>query len=63
MPKQTTAYPNGSDAVPRFLQGERMLVTLFVRSGQVTTNAIEFFNGLDVNTPFYDSQLGAREAK
>lgn len=46
-----------------FLTGERMLVTLFGRTGQITSNSVEFFNANDVNQPFYDSQLGAREAK
>lgn len=46
-----------------FLTGERMVATLFGRTGQVTTNSVEFFSSTDVNQPFYDSQLGAREAK
>ena len=45
------------------LTGERMLVTLFSRTGQLTNTSIEFFNVNDVNTPFYDSQLAAREGK
>ncbi|MDR3632632.1 MAG: hypothetical protein P4L84_02280 [Isosphaeraceae bacterium] len=45
------------------LTGERMMVTLFSRTGQITANSIEFFNVTDLNTPYYDSQLGAREAK
>ncbi len=63
MPAGTTAYPNVNDATGRVLKGERLLVTLFGRTGQVTTNSVEFFNAIDTNTPFYDSQLGAREAK
>jgi hypothetical protein len=45
------------------LKGQRSLVTLFARTGQITTNSLDFFDGANINTPFYDSQLGAREAK
>lgn len=45
------------------LTGERILVTLFTRTGQLSSNSVEFFSCTDVNYPFYDSQLGAREAK
>jgi prepilin-type N-terminal cleavage/methylation domain-containing protein len=58
------AFTTGLNQPPKlFLTGERLLVTLFSRTGQVTTNAVEVFDAADVNTPFYDSQLGAREAK
>lgn len=58
------SFTGGLNTPPTlFLTGERMLVTLFGRTGQITTNSVEFFNANDVNQPFYDSQLGAREAK
>ena len=58
------SYTTGLSNVPTtFLTGERMIVTLFGRTGQITTNSVELFSAADVNQPFYDSQLGAREAK
>jgi hypothetical protein len=64
MPADSPGFPVlPGDALGRTLKGERFMVTVFARSGQITTNSVEFFNGQDVNAPFYDSQLGAREAK
>jgi len=48
---------------PVALTGERMMVTLFARTGQVITNSVEFFDVKSVDTPFLDSQLGQREGK
>jgi prepilin-type N-terminal cleavage/methylation domain-containing protein len=45
------------------LQGERALVTLFTRTGQITSNALENFSITDINMPFYAAQTGAREAR
>ena len=49
------------------LKRDRMLVTLFARSGAVVTKSIETFDatgtGLGPNAPFIDAQLGVREAK
>lgn len=53
------------------LKGERMMVTLFSRTGKIASNSIEFtgspldpgFSVTDVNAPYYDSQFGIREAK
>jgi prepilin-type N-terminal cleavage/methylation domain-containing protein len=49
------------------LQKDRMLLTLYARTGQIVTNTIENFstNGttLDVNAPYTAAQLGIREAK
>ena len=73
MPEGT---PNYAGSV--FLKGERRLVTLFTRTGQIVTNEISrdpfvlplsgktvggSFDGLDTNSPYYDAQIGAREAK
>jgi len=58
-----SGYPAASDASGRALKGERMIVTLFTKTGQVTTNSAEWFSATDPSMPFYDSQLGAREAK
>jgi prepilin-type N-terminal cleavage/methylation domain-containing protein len=46
-----------------FLKKDRQLVTLYTKTGQIVTKSIESFNGLDVNAPFYESQLGIREVK
>jgi prepilin-type N-terminal cleavage/methylation domain-containing protein len=45
------------------LLGERRLVTMFTRSGQVVTNSIEIFDPVDINRPFYDAQAGNKESK
>jgi hypothetical protein len=45
------------------LRGERALVTLFARTGQITNNTLENFSITDINAPFYAAQTGAREAK
>ncbi len=73
MPRNTAAYdvadPNASNwqgfdnPNGPFLKGDRRLVTLYVRTGQVVTNAIETFHGLDVNTPYYQAQFGTRESQ
>ncbi len=47
--------------LPPFLTGERRLVTLFVKTGQITSNSIMNFNGFDTNAPFYDAQAGTKE--
>jgi prepilin-type N-terminal cleavage/methylation domain-containing protein len=45
------------------LKKDRQLVTLFSRTGQITTNSVENFNPADVNTLYREAQLGIREAK
>jgi hypothetical protein len=45
------------------LTGERRLVTLFVKTGQIVANSIEVFNASDVNTPYYDAQAGVKESQ
>ena len=45
MPKGTANYSSAP------LTGERRLVTLFVKTGQIVTNSIESFNGYDTNAP------------
>lgn len=70
MPKGS---PNYDGSV--FLENDRRLVTYFTRTGMVTTNALENtvnqtevmmpaegFNGADTNQPFYNAQLGLKEA-
>ncbi len=69
MPKGTLNYAppdnaNGGPAYtksPPYLLGERRLVTLFVKSGQIVTNSIEYFNPADTGRPFYDAQAGIKE--
>ncbi len=55
MPKGTPNYTSAP------LTGERRLVTLFVKTGQIVTGSIESFNGNDTNAPFYDAQSGIKE--
>lgn len=45
------------------LKGERRIVTINARSGNVTTSEAETFNATDVNVPYYDAQAGIREAR
>jgi prepilin-type N-terminal cleavage/methylation domain-containing protein len=47
--------------LPPTLKGERRLVTLFVKTGQIVTNSIQNFSPTDVNFPFYDAQSGIKE--
>ncbi len=72
MPKGTPGYApmtNGTQADqnystnPVYLTGERRLVTLFVKTGQIVTNSIETFNVNDTNAPFYDAQSGTKESQ
>lgn len=50
----------GASAV---LSGERRLVTIQGRSGNVTTTEVEAFNAADPNVPFFAGQAGLREAR
>ena len=45
------------------LKGERRLVTLFTKTGQIVSNSIESFNLSDTNTPYYDAQAGIKESQ
>ncbi len=58
MPAATPGYAGAVN-----LKGDRRLVTLFTRTGQVVTNEIENFNAADRNTPYYAAQFGLRESK
>ena len=40
------------------LKGEMRIVTLFTRTGQITTNDNPTFNVLNVNQPFLEAQQG-----
>jgi prepilin-type N-terminal cleavage/methylation domain-containing protein len=60
MPQGTPGY---APTNPVFLTGERRLLTLFTRTGNLVTNSIENFDVTDVNRPFYEPQAGVREAK
>jgi hypothetical protein len=63
-------YPNPNDthgpAAGRELKGDRLLVTLYTRTGQIATNQIESFDGSTgplnhgINLPFLLPQQGAR---
>lgn len=61
LPLPAPAYPAGSATTA--LKGERRLVTLFVRTGNIVVNSVEDFDPADVNAPFYAAQTGVREAK
>jgi hypothetical protein len=64
MPKGTPNYPypvSGQDGP--YLKGDRRLVTLYIRTGQVITNEIEAFDAYDTTTPYYPAEFGTREAK
>jgi len=54
-------YPNPSDSnQTRALTGERRLMTLYTRTGQLMTNQVELFNGLNPSYPFLAPQQGIR---
>ena len=63
MPGDTTGYTPTGDTLgnPIKLIGERRLVTLFVKTGQITSNSITSFDALDTNRPYYDAQSGIKE--
>jgi prepilin-type N-terminal cleavage/methylation domain-containing protein len=44
----------------RALSGERLLLTLYTRTGQIITNAVETFDGLAPGLPFLEPQQGVR---
>jgi prepilin-type N-terminal cleavage/methylation domain-containing protein len=59
-----TVYP----ALPQIpsLKKDRVLLTLFAKTGAIVTNSLESFdpkNPLDSNAPYADAQLGTRESK
>ena len=54
-------YPNASDSYgTRALSGERRLMTLYTRTGQLITNQVETFNGNNPVLPFLLPQQGVR---
>jgi len=55
-------YPNKNDTSGRALKGERRLVTLYTRTGQIITNQLEDsnFNGTKPSLPFLLPQQGVR---
>jgi prepilin-type N-terminal cleavage/methylation domain-containing protein len=64
MPMGTVNYPNANDATNRFLKGERRLVSVNTRSGQVVTTAPENFNALStltLDSPYLQAQAGVKE--
>ena len=71
LPQGTAGYtpmpagPTGTNypTIPVYLTGERRLVTLFVKTGQIVTNSITSFNVNDTNQPFYDAQAGVKESQ
>ncbi len=68
MPSGTNGYPNAADATNRFLKGERRLVTVFTKSGLITSDTIENFDAsgataVNAMHPFFDAQQGMQAAK
>jgi prepilin-type N-terminal cleavage/methylation domain-containing protein len=62
MPEGTPGYPDAEDASPRYLKGERRILTINTRTGNITTGSAESFSGTNVNAPFYDAQRGIRDS-
>jgi hypothetical protein len=73
VPSVTNNYPTNTNdtlGASRALKGERLLVTLYTRTGQVVTNQIELFDGSGttpgtavnggVNLPFLLPQQGVK---
>ncbi len=68
VPSTANNYPNPNDGygASRALKGERLLVTLYTRTGQIVTNQIESFDGSTgavnggVNLPFLLPKQGVR---
>ena len=67
----TTTYllpmPQGLGTVdgnsqPVNLKGQRRLVTLFTKTGQIVSNSIENYNLHDTSAPYYDAQSGTKES-
>jgi len=58
MPAGTPSYPSLGD---KNLKGERRLVTVFTRTGQITTTSVENFSGNNTSLPYYAAQSGQRE--
>lgn len=58
MPAGTANY-----ASTIYLKGGRRLVTIFPKTGLIVTNALENFSTFDLNVPYYEAQLGARDIK
>jgi hypothetical protein len=54
----TPNYPSPGDT--RVLKGERRLMTLYARTGQLITNQVETFDGLNPSLPFLLPQQGIR---
>jgi prepilin-type N-terminal cleavage/methylation domain-containing protein len=69
LPDGTSGYPSilQDPSSPQYLLGERMLVTIFARTGNVTVNSLQNFNdpvtnAPNPNVPFFYAQLGLEES-
>lgn len=60
---QGTLDSQGNPYNGPFLKGERRLVTLFTKTGQIVANSIETFNVNDTSTPYYAAQSGTKESQ
>ncbi len=59
-----TTSQNNLLPIPPALKGERRLVTVFVKTGQIVTTSltsVDSFSVSDPNAPFYDAQSGVKE--
>jgi prepilin-type N-terminal cleavage/methylation domain-containing protein len=61
VPDPLSGYPNSHDQFPtRALSGERRLLTLYTRTGQMVVNDVQTFNALNPSYPFLSAQQGIR---
>jgi prepilin-type N-terminal cleavage/methylation domain-containing protein len=60
MPQGTPNYPAAADTSPRYIEGDRRIVTINIKTGNVTTTSGGAFDGNDVNAPFYEAQRGVQ---
>lgn len=60
MPKGTPGYD--ASATARYLKGDRRLVTVNTKTGNITTIEGEVFDGTNTDVPYHEAQAGIRAA-
>lgn len=53
--------PDVADTQGRKLKGERRVVSINTRTGQIVTGSVENFNTSNINTPFFNVEHGIRD--
>jgi hypothetical protein len=53
--------PDVRDSQGRLLKGERRLVSINTRTGQIVTGSAENFDTSNINTPFFNVEHGIRD--